>query len=236
MTVFDIATIRPAITGVRRQLGFYAYPGGKVVFGGSVRTLVHYAFGVQEFQVIGGPSWIGSDQYDLIALPQGYSEQAASKATVVSATPTPAQQTALQQLLAERFGLKIHIETREAPVYVLERGSGPLQLQDAADKTRDPRGGVLVRPNGIVDGEAMGRNITMSILARQLSPDLGRVVLDQTGLTGSYDFHLEADDPSNTDVISGILHTAQRLGLKLRATKGPVDTIVIDRISRPSEN
>ena len=137
-------------------LGFYSYPGGKIKMGGSVKLLLRYAFDVQENQIV-GPSWAETDQFDLVALPAGYTEQPAMNSSRVNVTPTFAQRKALQALLMDRFGLKYHRESREEQVYLLERGDGPLQIKDPADKTIDPRGGVLVRPGGVVDGTAIGK-------------------------------------------------------------------------------
>ena len=76
----------------------------------------------------------------------------------------------------------------------------------------------------------------MAFLARQLSPDLGRPVIDETGLLGSYDFNLAPDDPTNTDLDAGIFRAVKRLGLRLRASKRPVETFVIDEVMRPAPN
>jgi uncharacterized protein (TIGR03435 family) len=76
----------------------------------------------------------------------------------------------------------------------------------------------------------------MPFLATRLSRYLGRTVIDQTGLTGSYDFKLEATDPVNQDMTLGVFDVVKRLGLTLKSGKGPVDTIVTDSVTRPSEN
>jgi uncharacterized protein (TIGR03435 family) len=76
----------------------------------------------------------------------------------------------------------------------------------------------------------------MGFLVDTLTRDMGRPVLDRTGLNGSYDFHLEPDDPENADLIEGTIEAMHRLGLQLKAGKGPIKTIVVDSVHAPSEN
>ena len=142
----------------------------------------------------------------------------------------------LQTLLEARFGLKFHREYKQGPVYILSRGKKKLMLQEPKDKASDPRGAVIILSGGIADGSAFGNNISMKFLAAQLSLHLERPVLDQTGLAGSYDFRLKPDDPTNHDLTAAIIDAMNRLGLKLKAGKGPVETIVVDQASKPTEN
>ena len=149
----------------------------------------------------------------------------------MKATPSDEQRKMLQMLLVERFGLKFHRETKEGPVYLLLRNKGPLRLQPPKNPEGDSRENILSP-----DGWAVGTNISMAFLANQLSRNLERPVLDQTGLPERYDFELEADDPSNRDITAANIEEMKRLGLKLKAAKGPVETIVIDSATEPTEN
>ena len=142
----------------------------------------------------------------------------------------------LQSLLRDRFALKFHTETRQSEVYLLTRGSKPLQLQTPKDSTVDSRGGVMMKQGGIADGEAVGTNVTMAFLASQLSRYLRLPVLDQTSITGSWDYHLPPTDPENHDLQAAVLEAMHRLGLDLKKGKGPVETLVVDHIEKPSEN
>jgi len=139
----------------------------------------------------------------------------------------------LQSLLMERFQLKFHRESKIGAVYVLARGSGELKLQAPKDKDASP--GVWMARDGLV-----GQNASMSLLAVRLGGNLQRPVLDETGLSGSFDFKsaLLGDDPKAEyqDLVASILTSVQEMGLKLRSSKGPVETIVIDHIERPSPN
>jgi uncharacterized protein (TIGR03435 family) len=142
----------------------------------------------------------------------------------------------LQTLLADRFQLKFHRETKERPIYLLAKRNKAVKLQDAKDKNEYPWAGSV--GGGAISGDGLaGTNISMAQLAKRLSQSLGHLVLDQTGLTGSFDFRFEyhSDDP-HPDQISSIITSVQGIGLKLESSKGPVETIVIDRAEKPSEN
>ncbi len=218
-------------------MGFVGRPGGHVHFGFSrIETLLYYAFNVPTNRIVGIPPSIARSQFDIVAIPPADSKSRTEMGPSIQATPTQEQREMLQSLLIERFGLKYHYETKDGPVYLLLRGSGPLQMQEAKDKTRDSRAGVVMRGGGIVDGEAFGTNVTMGFFADTLTRDMGCPVLDRTGLKGSYDFHLEPDDPENTDAQAGILDAIHRLGLQLKAGRGPIETIVVDSVHAPSEN
>jgi uncharacterized protein (TIGR03435 family) len=93
-----------------------------------------------------------------------------------------------------------------------------------------------IKPGGIVDGELIGNNISMSFLTVRLSKYLERPVIDQTGLTASFDFHLPVSDPTNQDLSIGLIGALSRLGLRLKSAKGSVETIVIDSAAMPTPN
>ena len=229
---FEVATIKPHAPNAGGSMGFGSYPGGRVVVGyANLNMLLYYAFDVQEFQISGVPAWADKNRYDIEALPPSSSESRTAAQPPMKATPSDEQRKMLQTLLIERFDLKFHRETKEGPVYLLLRNKGPLRLQTPKDPEGDSRGNVLS-----LDGMAFGTNISMAFLASQLSRNLERPVLDQTGLPGRYDFELEADDPSNRDRTAANIEEMNRLGLKLKAAKGPVDTLVIDSVSEPTEN
>jgi Protein of unknown function (DUF3738) len=115
------------------------------------------------------------------------------------------QRRMLQSLLAERFRLEYRRESREGPVYLLVKGKAVETV-----------------------------NESMEDLARRLSRYLGRPVLDQTEVSGSFDFRVEYSADRPADVISTIMTCIKELGLNLSRSKGPVATIVIERIEKPS--
>lgn len=230
---FEVATIKPADgSGL---LGFLSYPDGRIVVGNaSVKTLVSYAFDVQDFQVVGQPRWAEAARYNVVALEP--KESNAGGQPTQRATPNEKERKMLQALLEERFGLKAHQEYKQGPAYILSKGKKKLTLQDAKYKDSDARATFLMTRGGIADGTALGNNLTMKFLAALLSPLLERPVLDQTGLKGSYDFRLGPDDPTNQDLTAAIIDDMDRLGLKLSAGKGPIEMIAIDHVNKPTEN
>jgi uncharacterized protein (TIGR03435 family) len=184
---------------------------------------------------VGGPSWIGADRFDITAtMPEG----AAMRDLPVM----------LQALLADRFRLAVHAETRETPMYalVVARGDGRLgpQLKNAPLDC-EIAAGERSRCSLQVSDKITGRGQRMSALARMLAQFAGRPVIDRTGLAGGFDFDLESPDiaggPRATGPDSdsgGGIFTAleEQLGLKLSATKGPLEFVVIDSAERPTED
>ena len=142
----------------------------------------------------------------------------------------------LQSLLVDRFSFRAHLETKNGEVYFLRRGTKPLQLKPPKDPASDPRAILVVRQGGIVDGEAEGTNTSTDYLAFRLGRYLQLPVLNQTGVTGSYDYQLPPDDPDNHDLVAAVLNMVDRLGLKLKRGRGPIQTLVIDHVEQPSEN
>lgn len=233
LPAFDAATIKPPEPGTARAAGFYGKPGGRVFFGGMIKWLIEFAFNLQDYQIIGGPKWISSQWFEINAVPPETSPS--RNIRVPNAEPTSEQRLMLESLLRDRFGFKFHFETKDGEVYILTRGKKPLQLRPPKDPEADPRAIVVAKP-GVVDGEAIGTNTTTDYLAERLGGDLRLPVLNQTGLTGSFDYYLPPDDPDNTDVVAAILRVVDRLGLKLKRGRGPIETLVIDDVEPPSEN
>jgi uncharacterized protein (TIGR03435 family) len=235
---FEVATIKPADhEHGGEEVGFLGRPGGRVHFGYSrIETLLYYAFHLPTSQITGIPPDLAKADYDILALPPANSKSRTQQGPALQATPTDEQRQMLQSLLIDRFGLKYHYDTKPGPVYLLLRGTGQLHLQPAKDKTLDPRGAVVIKQGGIVDGEAFGTNLTLAFLAETLTRSMGRPVLDRTGLNGTYDFHLDPDDPENTDLVEGTIDAMHRLGLQLKPAKGPIQTLVVDSLHAPTEN
>jgi len=234
---FEAATIKPIDpNGGGGAVGFYSYPGGRVHMGfSSVKMILYFAYDVKDFQIAGGPDWIATDRYNIEAVPSESSPSRAQKQAPFKIAPTDEQRQMLQSLLADRFAFKSHTEMRDGLVYVLTRGSGKLLLDEPKDKDMDWRGTVIDK-GGIYDGESFGSNISMTSLASQLGRLLGQTVVDQTGITGTYDFHLPPVDPENRDKEAATFDAMHRLGLNLKRGKGPIETLVIDHIEKPTEN
>jgi uncharacterized protein (TIGR03435 family) len=202
--------------------------------GATLKNLIAFAYNVREFANSGDPAWVDSDRFDI-------------DARVGNSSGTPQQiRERLRALLAERFQLAIHTESKDQNVYglVVEK-NGPT-LREAK-----PDSGPTIRVRG---GTVTGEGVGIPMLAMNLAGLLERPVLDKTGLTGKYDFKLEwsldADKSSASIPATGTDATVAReptgpslfsalqdqLGLRLEALKAPAETTIIDHVARPSEN
>jgi uncharacterized protein (TIGR03435 family) len=253
---FDAATIKHHDPNDKNPFsngqGFRGSPGGRIFFGGPARMLVQFAYGLQDYQVTGGPEWVASERFEINAVPPNDSPSRNIK--IANAEPTTEQRQMLQSLLRDRFGLQCHFETKEGEVYILTRGTKPLQLKPTEHPDRDPRavtfgplGGFEQRPKGggaaggapqiRPDGTPValqGTNTTTDYLALRMSRYLEVPVLNQTGIEGSYDFDVPVD--GQDQLVDQVLKLPDGLGLKIKRSRGPVQTLVIDHIDHPTEN
>jgi uncharacterized protein (TIGR03435 family) len=207
----------------------------------------------------GGPDWIRTDVWDVVAsIPAG----------TFSSSPAltdPVLQQMLRTMLSERFGLAVHRETREVPVYLLKVGKdgpkfngpspratnrdpnrGPVMLLRGPDGTPTPAADLPPPPDGAISnigGFLFGaRNVTMTFWANYLFGLDGRPVLDRTGLTGRYDFHYEGPDRRARsagvppDRAGFDRAVIKAMGFELEEAKAPFDAWVIERAEKPTEN
>jgi uncharacterized protein (TIGR03435 family) len=260
--VFEVASIKlskPAGVGGRMMLGMRWTPDGLTTAGTALQTLIRMAYGVQDSQIMGGPSWIKTERYDIQAKVDEPVADELGKLTPEQGRPV--REHMIQALLADRFKLTVHHETKELPVYALVIAKNGLKMREAKPDESYSNGvkgadghalGKSVMEFG--RGQLTGQGVPIASLAQLLSqqPELdGRVVLDRSGLTGKYDFTLQwtpenlmlngMQGPGNApppDSSGPSLFTAlqEQLGLKLESAKGPVDALVIDHVEHPSEN
>jgi uncharacterized protein (TIGR03435 family) len=205
--------------------------------------VIRTAFGAEFFgsnQIVGEPSWSHSEHYDI----QGKVNNAdvGRLRDLNQAQQTQMTQAMLQAVLAERFQMKVHQEDREAPIYALIVAKNGSKLKEATEAGADSL--------NVERGQIIGHSLSLQELAKGLTGgNTGRVVVDRTGLTGKYDFTLTwtpdqgaappGPDGGATENVPGpSIFTAiqEQLGLKLEPAKGPVKTLVIDHIERPSAN
>ena len=222
---FEVATIRPSDPNAA---GGWAFPGGGrhvSCLNASVATILSVAYGIHDKQVVDGPEWVRTDHYDI----NGVSN--------VGDPTLPQMQEMYRKLLADRFHLVFHRETRELPIYAVRIATGGSKLIAAKP------GEHLNTGNRGSGGQRTLKftNMPMAAFALNMNFYLDRPVVDQTGLTGAYDFTLTwtYDDSRLSDANAApSLFTAvkEQLGLKLDAVKGPAEVFVIDHIERPSEN
>lgn len=224
-----------------------------------LQTIIIQAYGVRPYQIAGGPSWLTSDLYDVEAKMEP-SVADALKALGPDQLKLVRQQM-LQALLADRFGLKVRSETKDGPVYFLSIEKNGSKMQDAkpdaaVHMTGADGSGItgVIRLDGRSGGatKVIATSVNIPYLTRYLSALLRRPVVDKMGLTGIYDFTLDfvpdagaspvsstADDnalPSDPGGASIFTAIQQQLGLKLDPGRGPVETLVIDHVERPSGN
>jgi len=218
---------------------------GLTARGAALHWLLTEAFQINGDQLAGEPSWSTSALWAIDAKVVGEDVPLLAKLTL-------AQRLGMyQQILTDRFGLKYHHEQRDRPAYALVVAKGGPRLtasnaETVAQATEHPgRPGNLQMGRGAISGEGT----TMHFLAIMLSRQLGRTVVDQTGLTGRYDFKLTwtpedaavpAPQPADSaaDLAGPSLFAAipEQLGLKLESIKGPVDVLVIDHVEKPTAN
>ncbi len=266
---FEVATIKPADPNEPRIMTRYLPGGGLEMQGITLKMLIRQAYNVQEFQITGLSAWASADRYSITAKSADSSEPAIDplKATDEQRR-TFGQQMAqrIQALLADRFRLKLHKETKEGPVYALAVAKNGPKMKEGDPNSNSPRGAMRFTP-----GSLSGRQVGIPQLADLLAIWLGRPVLDETGLQGAYDFDLTFTpdqsqpvgfggpgpgpaaappppppggafpgfkDPPPIDPNGPTLFTAiqDQLGLKLESKKGPVENLVIDHAEKPSEN
>ncbi len=237
---FEVASIKPTKPGTMyMSVGFD--PGGRFVAKGiTVETLIRNAYDVESFRISGGPSWINSAKYDIIAKSSDVESEKLTEAA--RAELNKKHQRELQTLLAERFNFRFHESTKEQAIYDLVVSRNGPKLQP----TKEPTGTALtMRP-----GQLTSYGISMPSLAANLSNCVRRVVRDKTGLSGIYAFTLRWADqdvanppardsdvgPGGSNAPSIFTAVREQLGLKLEPTKGPVSVLIIDHVERPSEN
>ena len=258
--VFEVAAVRQNNSGQTFNTIDDELPGGRFTATNvPLRSLIRRAYGIPETQLVDGPAWTRTERFDIDA-------KLEREPPIVPDGELGERDFALQSLLAERFKLVVRRETRVVPLYALmmaraDRKPGPMLRSSSADcspqampeqiaATRAGKPlacGTLVRSGWIRFG---GRK--MSDLAKTLSslPYIGRVVVDQTGLTGSWEFELRytpdpdqlppqpggeppAFDPNGPSLFAAF---QEQLGLKLDAQTGPVEVLVIDRVEHLTPN
>lgn len=237
-TGFEVVSIKPS-DPLSNNMHMGVGPGGGFEASGvTLLLLIQQAYDVRNFQILGGPGWIDSDKYDIVTKDEAKGPSEADLGKMTDAERNEFRDRMLgklQVLLADRFQMKAHRETKELPVYELTVAKGGARLQAAAD---DGGGSNLSSRRGD-DGKSQitGKHFPIANLARFLSGQVGRTVIDKTGLAGKYDFQLNFA-PDMGDISGPSLFTAlqEQLGLKLDAQKGPVEVVVIDSVAKASEN
>jgi uncharacterized protein (TIGR03435 family) len=259
---FEVASIKRN-EGADNRVALMTQPGGRVTATNvPLSMLIRFSYQLQDFQIVGGPDWIDSHRFDIVAKAEGDIPLAGP------GTMGPVQ-LMMRSLLAERFKLGAHMEKRDMPIYALvtARGDGRLGPQltrstvdcKAIMAARGRQGPPPPPPPGermqcgfrIGPGRMTGGGFPLSQLATSLAGFVQRIVVDKTGLEGDYDIDLTytpdqatmgslkiagAPNPPPGDTGGPSLFTAlqEQLGLKLESTRGQVDVLVIDHVEGPT--
>jgi uncharacterized protein (TIGR03435 family) len=258
---FEVASVKPNRSGAL-NIGFDV-PGGKrfTVNNAPLREIIRFAHDVDDARLVGGPDWIRSERFDIVAT----AEREIPAWTTDG--PPAVLLSMVRTLLAERFHLETHSDTRELPVYalVVARSDGKLgprasvstvdcaaasasrgNARPAVDPGESPACGMRIGP-----GQMLLGGVPMSRVATVLAPFARRLVIDRTGLTGNYNLQLSwtpqgprfggpppdgapALPPADPNGASLFASIQEQLGLKLEPTRAPIEVVVIDRVERPS--
>lgn len=226
---FEVATIKPNNSGSTRS--GTSWTMGRVEGTNlTLHQLIVAAYGLRDFQVVGGPDWLTAEHFDVLG-------------KIPDSAPPNSSREMLKALLAERFKLVAHQETREQRVYelVMARAGGkPGPGLTQVDCASNPCGDTNTNESS-AGGVVTARGLTMAELARWASNRVDRIVIDRTGLAGAYDFEMKyARDPvrsggtASSDMPTIFTALQEQLGLKLEGARGPVEFLVIDRAERPT--
>jgi uncharacterized protein (TIGR03435 family) len=228
---FEVASVKPD-NSARMGSDFNRTPGGGLnAINVTLREMILFAYDIRDHQLSGERGWMDSDRYDVVAK------------TAQNDNPTGSKRSfdedflgirlRMRALLADRFKLAVHTETREMPIYaLLVAKNGPHLEESKSD------GLTINNRNGLV----VCKKISMKTFAeRALTNRMGRTVVDKTGIGGEFDFEvkfIEDRGTPSTDSTGPDFLTAMReqLGLKLESQKGPIEMIVVDHAEKASAN
>jgi uncharacterized protein (TIGR03435 family) len=253
---WDVSTVKPAGPDEHNSM-FNFMPDGIKITNVPLWMIVREAFGLEDDHMFGGPAWSKTSNFDIEA------KVSPEDAAKFKALKMEQRQQMMIAVLEERFGLKYHHETRDLPMYELVVAKGGVKMHESIPDAKGPDSGgpgpapspgrhILMMHRGHIESVGTG----MPGLARALSGQLGRTVIDKTGLTGNFDYKLDwtpegaalpmamGGNPAavgnatsqDTDGPSIFTAVEEQLGLKIESTKGAVDVIVIDQLEQPTAN
>jgi len=241
---FEAATVKPA-NPANNTMSTHVYTGGRVVITHyAPKTLIQVAFAIPYWNISGGEPWTAQDEFDVEGKPPASAAaQISDLRSSLFSIQDDSLRAMLQSLLIDRFQLKFHRETKTGDVYILSRSAGPLRMQPTErqpPENPDPQNQKSFGSIGRVAGRWSIFVTSMPDLARFASSILIHApVIDRTGLEGPFDYRQKSDlDATNNadDNLGTFRDFLAEAGLKLDRDKGPVETFVIDHVTKPSSN
>jgi uncharacterized protein (TIGR03435 family) len=250
---YEVVSIRPNTSGDGR-MRMNSTADGITATNFGLRLLISIAYRFNDKRISGVPSLDDGTRYDVQAKVSDADLETYKNLTQAE------RSVMLQHALEERFHLKVHRETKDAPVFNLVIAKGGLKMKEATPGDTYPNG--FHGPDGkaggagmmrMMPGQLIGQAIAVGGLVDLITRDVDRPILDKTGLTGKYDITLKWTPEHGPGMIAGpggpppppsaddaglSIYTAleEQLGLKLEAARGPVETLVVDHVESPSEN
>ena len=250
---FDVASIRQSNSGYPMEVSGDSplHASTLKLTNNTVVDLIDMAYPVSSYShILGGPAWLKSDRFNVQARSDSSVDEKLAKLSDDQAKLE--KQHMLQVLLADRFQLKVHWETREGRVYALEVAKKGPKFREATARasgseevkgTSDTPLRIYQQGDGVLGYEFIAQGCSMKELSDELAGQLAAVVVDKTGLTGNYDFkvqyhgtrsNMRTDDVSTWPPLETAIE--EQLGLSVKPAKGPVLFLVIDHVEKPSEN
>jgi len=246
---FEVVAIRPIPSNTPptlRDPGFTpVLPGGHFMDSRTTLfSMIILAYDIKNpmVQLVGLPGWGRDRSFSVEAKP------GADFAGLPPAENLDQVRFMLRAMLADRFRLQVHTETREAPIVTLDLVRGGIKIKEVEPPTPSERAGQVSAAMGDSSGRAIGKKSTMADVAKMLVVFLKRPVIDHTGLKGYYDFGIKWSAPEGSGEQPGrtgfgaegeallISALREQLGLRLTATTGPVDYWVVDHAELPTQN
>ena len=236
---FDVASIKQH-TGQMNGVTFADREGGRLnVVNNPISNVIRNAYGIANYQLIGAPDWVDSDRYDIEA--RGPASAGHKEMMLM-----------VQTLLADRFAMRAHFETRDMAAYILTVAKGGAKMRFLGSEDCVPFDSTKPNPEAVPNvcgNNLVSRNngwnathISMRGVTGVLSAVMRRPVIDQTGIKGTFDVRLQWSDDltlqDNPADAPPSIYAALResLGLELKSGRGPAEVFVIDHIERPSGN
>lgn len=217
-SIFEVASVRPVNPPAGPHVVSLNINHGTLkIDAAELRQIVGLAYAIQRVRVVGGPGWADSDQFDILA-----------KAAENPDVTRDEIRSMLQSLLADRFHLAVHRESKAMPAYVLLLAKSGSKLKESP---ADGRNSVKTSVTATGQEQTIFEASPLRILVNMLANTLGGPVVDKTGLDKlySYTFQWPTADSSMPALLG-------QLGLKLEARKEPVEVLVIDHVEKPSAN